>query len=135
MEKELRELMKVVEDKFEHLQRNKEKHTDGINNEEWYNHKIYLDWVIEELEEAKAELRKNNSVHLEDELWDVLWDYLNLIFFLDKEWYIDHKNVFKRSLKKFSWRLNWIKSWITWWEIKKHQKAELKKEHNLKYIK
>lgn len=135
MEKDLRELMRIVEKKFEHLQENKHKKTDWINNEEWYSHKIYLDWLINEIEEVKQEIKKDNSIFLEDELWDVLWVYLNLIYFLDKEWYIDHKNVFKRSLNKFAWRFDWIYSWITWWETKKKQKEELKKEHNLKYNK
>ena len=43
----------------------------------WY--KTYLKWLYDELDEAKAEIKKDNSVYLEDELWDVFWDYISLL--------------------------------------------------------
>ena len=125
--------MEIVEDKFKHLQDNKEKYTDWINNKKWYTHEIYLDWLLNEIDEVKKEIRKNNSVYLEDELWDVLWDYLNLIYFLEHDWYIEHKRVFNRCVEKFSERLQWIKAWITRSEIKEKQKSKLKIRHNKKY--
>jgi NTP pyrophosphatase (non-canonical NTP hydrolase) len=91
-----------------------------------------------ELEEALAENKQNNSVYLEDELWDIFWDYLCLLNSLKAEWKINSVgNVFKRAYRKFSWRINentWENNWL-WKDVKAKQKEELKKEHNLIYKK
>lgn len=96
---------------------------------QWY--KTYLDWIIDEIEEVKDEIKKDNHVYLEDELWDIFWDYLCLLNSLKKEWYISSvENVFERSFKKYTQRLNietWENNW-TWDEVKKLQKEKLKKE-------
>lgn len=98
-------------------------------------HKTYLDWLRDELKEAEDEIMDNNSVHLEDELWDVFWDYLCLLHSLEDEWKITSvEKVFERCYKKFSGRISdeW-KNRGDWGEIKNIQKQELKIEHNRLY--
>ncbi len=95
----------------------------------------YLDWIKDEVEEVKAELRENNTVYLEDELGDIFWNYLCLLHSLEDEWKITSLDkVFERCYKKFSERVwydgDWNKDWD---EVKKIQKEELKKEHNKFY--
>ena len=48
--------------------------------------KTYFEQIPLELEEALAENKQNNSVYLEDEFWDVFWDYLCLLNTLKAEW-------------------------------------------------
>jgi len=99
----------------------------------------YLPW---EIEEAKRELRKNNNIYLEDELWDILWVYLNLLNKLEDENFIENKQkVLKRAIKKFWERTknisqNNLEERKKYWDnIKKKQKQELLEEHNKKYNK
>ena len=52
----------------------------------WYNgSETYFAEIQKELEEVKAELESGRQPHLEEELGDVLWDYLNLLTSLDSE--------------------------------------------------
>lgn len=99
----------------------------------WLKSETYLDAIIWEVEESKEEHKKNNSVYLEDELGDILWTYLNSIYFLEKEGLIDMDQVFKRCIKKYTQRTNGMRDGISWYDIKDIQKEELKKEHNKKY--
>ena len=100
-------------------------------------HMTYFDWIKDELEEVKAEIMDNNSVYLEDELWDIFWDYLCLLHALENEWKITSvEKVFKRSYAKFSGRV-WVDwdGWFEWDKVKAKQKEELKKEHDKIYNK
>lgn len=92
----------------------------------------YFDAIKDEVEESRKEDKKDNSVYLEDELWDILWDYMNLLYFLEKEGKISVESVTRRALKKYSERTQWLKDGISWEEIKKKQKIELQNEHNKK---
>ena len=102
-------------------------------------HETYHQWMIEEVEEAFDEIKEKNSIYLEDELWDVFWDYCCLLQSLQKEWYIENvENVFKRSYKKFSERIDYVRKNdypSSWKEIKDIQKIEREKEHKEKYWK
>jgi len=73
----------------------------------WYQgSKTYWEYLEKEIQEAKNEIN-TNKVYLEDELWDVLWDYLCLLNSLKKEWKIDSiEKVLQRALTKYSWRIN-----------------------------
>ncbi|PID87696.1 nucleotide pyrophosphohydrolase [Candidatus Gracilibacteria bacterium] len=110
-------------------------------NQEWYTGaKIYLDGLKDEVIEVEEELKENNSVYLEDELGDILWDLLNLIEGLKKEGKIGGlEDVLKRAEKKYYERIsgidkvNGLKKKSKWSEIKKKQKQELKEEHEKKY--
>lgn len=100
-------------------------------------HNTYIGWIKDELEEAIEEMKDNNSVHLEDELWDVFWTYICLLQSLEQEWKITSvENVFNRCYKKF-WERIWFdwKWWKSWQEVKDKQKQELKIEHNNLYNK
>lgn len=88
----------------------------------------YFDEIKKELDEVHEELIKNRNVYLEDELGDVLWDYLNLLKNLEKEGKIELENVFERCNKKYSERLIGRKNGELWNDIKKKQKEELEKE-------
>lgn len=95
-----------------------------------------------EIEEVLEQFKENNTVYLEDELWDLLWIYLNLLIKVEKEWLIeDRKNVLQRALDKFSGRLAilWqetIEERQNYWDtVKKKQKEKLLEEHNKKYNK
>ena len=87
--------------------------------------------MIDEIEEVKEELKENNHVYLEDELWDIFWDYMCFLESLEQEWKINKSRVFDRCYAKFSGRLNPDGSnngeWST---VKKIQKEKLKEEHD-----
>jgi len=94
---------------------------------------VYKKWLIWEVEEAFDEIKENNSVYLEDELWDIFWTYIVLLQGLQKKWYITSvEKVFERSFNKFSERLDYVVKnnydWA-WKEIKDIQKNKIKKEH------
>ncbi len=105
-----------------------------IRNGEWDFYKwseTYIKWMIDEIEEVKEELKENNHVYLEDELWDIFWDYMCFLESLEQEWKINKSRVFDRCYAKFSGRLNPDGSnngeWST---VKKIQKEKLKEEHD-----
>lgn len=108
----------------------------NVNNKWWYFwHKTYIEWIKNELDEMQNEIKENNSVFLEDELWDIFWDYICLLNSLEEEKMINVDKVFGRCYKKFSERL-WDSAdfeAVNWEWIKQKQKEELKKEHILKY--
>ena len=65
-----------------------EKRIDYLRNMDngWYvDHTTFLNGLYEEVDEAKAEIKKNNSVYLEDELGDVFWDIMMVLIALEKE--------------------------------------------------
>ncbi len=55
--------------------------------------------IRKELNEVELEIAANRTCYLEDELGDVLWDYLNLLQGLENEGKINIETVFSRSLK------------------------------------
>ncbi len=108
-------------------------------NKWYYWHKTYVDWIDDELKEAKDEIKPNNTVYLEDELWDVFWDYMCLLNSLEQEWLISsQEKVFERCYKKFSERILAVRKSIPWqdwiWKkIKEKQNQEKAKEHKQKH--
>lgn len=98
---------------------------------EWFNGSdTYLLEIPKELEEVKAEIDSGRQPHLEEELGDVLWDYLNLLTSLEKEGKIDLEKVFERAVTKYGERIDAIESGRTWAEIKTIQKERLAAEFN-----
>jgi len=85
----------------------------------------YLEEIKKELIEVEDELKLGKQIYIEDELGDVLWDYLNLLINLESENKIKVENVFERSRKKYFERINGINNGISWNEIKTKQKLEL----------
>ncbi|MBT3322568.1 MAG: nucleotide pyrophosphohydrolase [Anaerolineae bacterium] len=88
----------------------------------------YLEEIQKELHEVIEELPKNRKNYLEDELGDVLWDYLNLVLALEDEAGIELSNVLKRASSKYNERISGIENGILWKEIKEKQKTALAKE-------
>lgn len=112
---------------------------DGNNPWAWWWIK-YLKETKNEVDEALEEVKKNNSVYLEDELWDILYDYLSALENFTKEWKITSiEKVIERAEKKYSERIWWFsynENWeliSKWKEIKEKQKKELKEEHEELY--
>ena len=128
----LKQLMQVVDQKFA---LNTKQYENGKLPElrKWTESESYLDAMHDEIEEVRDELKTDNKVYLEDELWDILWAYLNLLYCLEQEWKADTIKVLERALKKYKQRADWLDQWISWDEIKVWQKQELKKEHNKTY--
>jgi len=97
----------------------------------WYKwSKTYWEYLKNEIEEAQDELN-TNQVYLEDELGDVLWDYLCLLNSLKTEWKISSiEKVLERAYTKYSWRINIENGNYNWdWqEIKQEQKKKLEEE-------
>ncbi len=98
---------------------------------------VYFNELPGEIEEAKAEHKKNNAVYLEDELGDILWDYIMLLKTLQRDGYIrDINNVFTHAVEKYEERYDFLdmsvgdEGYEGYWErIKEKQKARLKEKH------
>lgn len=105
----------------------------GIDIQSFLQWETYLDGLQDEIDEVRTEHKDNNSVYLEDELWDILWNYLNLLYCFEQDSFIDTDKVYERCIKKYSQRLEWAKKWVAWNDIKSQQKKELLDEHNKKY--
>ncbi len=96
---------------------------------------MYLQGLRDELWEVEVEIKDNNLVYLEDELWDILRDYMNLLYILENEGKIrSRKNVFQRSFEKYWERVSDKEKWILRKETKDRQKRKLKKEYDNLYI-
>lgn len=96
----------------------------------------YLAGLKDEVEEVRAEIRRQNSVHLEDELSDIAWDYACLLARLEEGGYIESaERVLEHGLKKYSERAPAFleESEEAWEAVKKSQKAELVRRHQEKY--
>lgn len=90
----------------------------------------YLNGIYDELEEVKAELASNRQCFLEDELGDVLWDYLCMLQHMQLEGKISADKVFERAIKKYSERVTERQENETWNDVKQRQKKELLDEYN-----
>ncbi len=88
----------------------------------------YLHEIKAEVDEVIEEIPNNRLCYLEDELADVLWDYLNAVSLLEKEQGVDLISVLIRACKKYDQRISAIEQGISWDEIKKTQKMQLAKE-------
>ena len=78
----------------------------------------YLNEIKKELAEVEEEIHSDRICYLEDELGDVLWDYLNLLLCLENEKGINVVNVFERALSKYDERISNIEAGIMWAETK-----------------
>ncbi len=84
----------------------------------------YLDELNGEIEEVKEEIELNRTCYLEDELGDVLWDYLNILVCLESEKDINIDQVLNRAVKKYDERICSIESGIRWADTKQKQKIK-----------
>lgn len=130
-------------EKLKKLSENRAKHLcENSDPSGWFKWSdTYFDEMEWEIAEARVENRWDNSVYLEDELWDVFWNCLMIANTLKQEWKIDSVDaILKRAYNKFSERL-WTDGkqdlWTQWeWNrIKRGQKVKRQKEHDEKYSK
>ena len=89
----------------------------------------YLAEIKNEVDEVIEEIPKSRQCYLEDELGDVLWDYLNILAALEKEMGIDTKAVLARACRKYEERISGIETGKKWSDIKEKQKTDLEIEH------
>lgn len=85
----------------------------------------YISEIRKEIEEVVEELPKNRPCYLEDELGDVLWDYLNIILCLEKEAGVTIEDILSRACKKYNERISGIENGKLWKDIKSKQKEDL----------
>lgn len=90
--------------------------------------KTYFNAIYDELLEVKAEINNNRQCFLEDELGDILWDYMCLLQHLENENKINFDNVFHRAVEKYSERIHGINRGEEWDDIKIRQKEKITKE-------
>ena len=85
----------------------------------------YLEEIKKEVDEVIEEIPKRRDCYLEDELADVLWDYLNVLQALEQERGISTEAVLARACEKYEERISGLESGKTWAEIKQGQKVAL----------
>ena len=131
----MKDMLEHIE-KILNLSEKRINHLHNIDNAWWYEwYRTYITWLKNELAEVEDEIREKNSVYLEDELWDLFWDFICLLNSLEQDGLISKERVFERCFKKYIERL-WkspLFEAVNWQETKKKQKEELRKEHNEKY--
>ncbi len=97
---------------------------------DWSNgSETYLSEIKSEIDEVIEEIPKNRLCFLEDELGDVLWDYLNVVIALEKESGVDVNSVLNRACKKYEERISGLENGKLWNDTKAKQKSELEKEY------
>ncbi|MFZ5949303.1 MAG: MazG nucleotide pyrophosphohydrolase domain-containing protein [Candidatus Rifleibacteriota bacterium] len=105
-------------------------------NNNWYaGSSTYLAEIKKEVDEVAEEIPKNRICYLEDELGDVLWDYLNTVLSLEKESGVKIESIVNRACQKYEERLSAIENGISWAEIKQKQKKELEQKQLLEKAK
>ena len=85
----------------------------------------YIKEIQKEIQEVAEEATLDRNPYLEDELADVLWDYLNLVLALEKEQGVKLENVLERAVRKYEERISGIENGISWKKTKEKQKASL----------
>ena len=114
-----------------HIARRKN-HFDQTNP--WSNgSSTYIEEICKEVREVAEEIVQDRQPYLEDELGDVLWDYLNLVLALEKEKGIKLEDVLERASRKYEERVSGIEKGIPWKKIKERQKIALEKEQAKSY--
>ena len=99
------------------------------NTNTWYRgSETYFDALYQELEEVGEEITQTRLCYLEDELGDVLWNYLNLLMALEKEQGIDPTSVLSRAVNKYQQRVATIENNGSWADVKAEQKRKLQQE-------
>lgn len=105
--------------------------SDIDKNNHWYQGPgTYLSAMKTEIDEVTEEIERSRRCYLEDELGDVLWNYLNVLTSLEKESGICPQNVLARACKKYEERISGIESGEAWSEIKQRQKRLLAVEYS-----
>ena len=98
----------------------------------WYSGSdTYLSSMKDEIDEVIEEIPKNRQCYLEDELGDILWNYLNILLALEKESGIKVESVLNRASAKYDERITAIENGGFWKDVKHKQKLALSVEQGL----
>lgn len=89
----------------------------------------YLQEIKNEVDEVIEEMPNQRLCFLEDELADVLWDYVNSLVALEKECSVSINSVLRRACKKYEERVSAIESGVDWASVKQTQKLRLTSEY------
>ena len=95
----------------------------------------YFSALFDELDEVSEELHSDRKCYLEDELGDVLWDYLCLLKHLENEKKVDINSLLQRADKKYNRRITGIINGEEWDVIKSEQKLCLENEQKALIVK
>ena len=96
---------------------------------DWSNgSSTYLAELAKEVVEVQEEVELQRPPYLEEELGDVLWDYLNLLLCLGDEGKVDLDRLFARAANKYRERIDGIQAGDSWDRIKQRQKQRLAAE-------
>ena len=96
----------------------------------WYNRsETYLSEIKNEVEEVIEKIPKQRNCYLEEELGDVLWDYLSILLASEKESGINISSVLSRACTKYEKRISGIESGQLWADIESKKKASLAAEY------
>ena len=87
--------------------------------------KTYLSEIKKEIDEVIGELKEDRVCYLEDELGDVLWDYLNVLLALEEEAGVTVEAVLNGACKKYEERISGIESGELWKDVKERQRVSL----------
>lgn len=89
--------MQLIQDKYTY---------QTIHDPAYNQPDIYMQGMIDEVTEVQDELKSDNHIYLEDELGDMLWDYMNLLYTCQQDGKIrSRQDVFQRSMAKYSERV------------------------------
>jgi len=128
-------------DQYIALTKQKQQRQKNISWLNFWDPQHRLEWLINEVQEVSDELKMNNQVYLQDELWDIFWNYMNFLTLLESQWYIsDINTVLQQSFKKFSERTHAVvdkkdklSSDLARNEVKNTQKEILEQQNNKLY--
>lgn len=96
----------------------------------------YLEGLMDEVAEVRAEIREHNEVHLTDELSDIAWDYAVVLALAEYRGLIENAElVLAHGAEKYGERAPaFLESSEDMWDaVKAKQKADLKARHQEKY--
>lgn len=114
---------------FEQLIAIAKRKSEYDKNNPWYQgSSTYLTEIKQEVDEVIDEIPNKRICYLEEELGDVLWDYLNAVLSLEKENGVKLDAIVKRACQKYEERISAIENGIDWDEVKAKQKVALAQE-------
>lgn len=88
----------------------------------------YLQAMIDEVQEVRAEIITNRQCFIEDELGDLLWNFVCVLQHLELENKINKRKVYQRVVQKYRDRVTERLPNETWEDVKKRQKSALLQE-------
>ncbi len=96
----------------------------------WGEHGLtYLNDIKAEVDEVLEERPRLRRCYLEDELADVIWNYVNVLTAFEHNGEIEINSLLKRACDKYQQRVDGIESGIKWQQIKVLQQQQLANEH------